>query len=652
MISKRTIEEVFEAAKIEDVVSDFLNLKRYGSNLKGLCPFHDEKTPSFMVSPSKNIFKCFGCGEGGGPVQFVMEHEKYAYPEAIRYLAGKYGIKIEETESSPEEKQLSQEVESLHLINKFAQEVFVRNLHETDEGRQIGLSYFKERGYLESTIKRFELGYADRNLTSLKKEALDLGYSADRLKTIGLVTKNDNDFFRGRVIFPIHNLSGRVIGFGARILKQGPKDPKYLNSSESPVYNKRKVLYGIHLAKHAIRKLDACYLVEGYTDVISLFQSGIENVVASSGTALTKEQIKSIKRFTSNITVLYDGDTAGVKAAMRGLDLMLEENVDVRLVLLPDKNDPDSLVKSLGHQGFLDFLKSNSKDFILFKTGFLTEESKSDPIARTQVTRDIVDSIALIPDMIKRSNYIRECAIQLEIEEAILIDEVNRSIKANLKKNSLRRRENEVRTDFDMIARARPLQSSGRSKERVISHSDEYQERSIVRILVLYGESTFDQESGQSMAEFVISNIADVADSFVNPLYARIIEHYSKALDEGKIPTQESLVSLNDKEISQLVVGLIAPPYEYSDNWIKKKQMPLTTQNPPDENFIKDGYESILRFKLKKIQLRISENKEMIRTLAAENDSENLNIQLKVHVELKRQKSILESKVNTIGIRL
>lgn len=653
MITKKTIEEVFEAAKIEDVVGDFLNLKRSGSNLKGLCPFHDEKTPSFMVSPSKNIFKCFGCGQGGGPVQFAMEHEKYSYPEAIRYLAGKYDIKIEETESSPEEKQLFQEVESLHLINKFAQEVFVHNLHESDEGRQIGMSYFKERGYLESTIKKFELGYADKSYTSLKDEALKLGYNEDRLKTLGLVTKNDNDFFRGRVVFPIHNLSGRVIGFGARILKQGPKAPKYLNSSESSVYNKRKVVYGMHIAKHAIRKLDACFLVEGYTDVISLYQSGIQNVVASSGTALTKEQIKSIKRFTSNITVLYDGDAAGVKAAMRGLDLMLEENIDVRLVLLPDGNDPDSLVKSLGHQGFLDFLEKESKDFILFKTGFLSDESQNDPIARTRVTRDIVDSIALIPDTIKRSNYIRECANQLDIEEAILIGEVNLSIRANLKKQSLRRREDEVRTDFDIISQERPLQKAGqKSKAKVISHSDEFQERSIIRILVMFGELTVDPESGQSMAAYVISNISDVLDTFTNPLYVRIIQHYTKALDEGKAPTRESLVSQSDPEISRLVVEFVAPPYEYSENWILKKQMPLTTQKPPEENFVEDSYQSILRFKLKKIQLKITENKEVIQALAAANESEKLNIQLKVHVKLKAMKSELESKVNTIGIRL
>ena len=390
----------------------------------------------------------------------------------------------------------------------------------------------------------------------------------------------------------------------------------------------------------------------GYTDVISLYQSGIENVVASSGTALTKEQIKSIKRFTSNITVLYDGDAAGVKAAMRGLDLMLEENIDVRLVLLPDNNDPDSLVKSLGHQGFLDFLVAESKDFILFKTGFLSEESKNDPIARTRVTRDIVDSIALIPDTIKRSNYIRECANQLEIEESILIDEVNRSIKANLKKLSLRRRENEVRTDFDIISQQRPLQKAGQSKEKIVSHSDEHQERSIIRILVMFGELTVDPESGQSMAEYVISNISDVLDTFANPLYARIIEHYTKALDEGTAPTRESLISQSDPEISRLVVEFVAPPYEYSENWEIKKQMPLTTQKPPEENFVEDSYQSILRFKLKKIQLKITENKVLVQALAAENDAEKLNIQLKVHVRLKAMKSELESKVRTIGIRL
>ena len=650
MISEKTINAVFESAHIEDVVRDYLSLKRRGSNLIGLCPFHDEKTPSFMVSPSKNIFKCFGCGRGGGSVHFLMEHEKFSYPEAIRHLAQKYNIPVEETHTSDEHRAEMQEKESLHLVNQFAQEHYVKNLWDTKEGNDVALSYLKERGFLESTIRKFGIGFASAGPDKLKEEATKAGISAERMSTLGLLSKNGHDFFRNRVTFPIHNLSGKVIGFGARVLKPGPRDPKYLNSPESPVYNKRKSLYGLHLAKNAIRKTDKCYLVEGYTDVISMFQSGIENVVASSGTALTQEQVRSIRRFTEDITVVYDGDPAGIKAALRGLDLMLEEDVNVRLVMLPDGKDPDTLISEIGASGFQNFLDENSEDFILFKTRVLSEEGRADPVQKTRILKEIVQSIARIPDAIKRSVYTQQCAVDLEIDEAILIREVNASISsqiANKNRYASRTQKRQDQTHLRALteAPARPPSADP-------THSDEARESSIVRILVLYGHLPTDEEDGPVVAQYTLAHINDVIDTFTNPTYAKIIAAYQTAVESGELPTQDFFMHHEDPQVARTVLDMAIPQFEYSENWIAKQKMPLLTQKMPEENYMNDCDDSILRFKQAKIHYLIANNKKLIKKHSEEGDKVKLDLHLKMHAEYLRIKSEIEKELNTVGIRL
>lgn len=650
MISEKTISAVFDAARIEDVVQDYLNLKRRGANLIGLCPFHNEKTPSFMVSPSKNIFKCFGCGRGGGSVHFLMEHEKFTYPEAVRHLAGKYKIPIEETDLSDEARQEMHERESLHLVNQFAQEYFTDNLWNTKEGKSIALTYLKERGFLESTIRKFGLGYAPAALDGLKTRALDAGISEERMNTLGLLTRNGQDFFRNRITFPIHNLSGKVIGFGARTLKAGPKEPKYLNSPESPVYNKRKVLYGLDLAKHAVRKSDWCVLVEGYTDVISMFQNGIENVVASSGTALTQDQVRSIKRFTENITVLYDGDEAGINAALRGLDIMLEEDVNVKLALIPDGKDPDTLVSEIGSQAFREFLQDEAQDFILFKTHLLGKKGSDDPIRKARAVKDIVQSVALIPDAIKRSMYIQQCAVNLHMDESVLLKEVNKARSEQLRVRNRQRERAVANEDYTQLHALQDKDvSTAPSTPR---HSDEAREESIVRILLQFGHLYPEDLEGMSMTQYILSHIREMLHTFHNPVYARIVEEYIKGHESGILPSQERFMHHEDPRVASTVLEIIVPKFEYSENWEKKLNLPLLTQKMPDENFLNDCEDSILRFKQTKIHLLIQENQEMIRKYQDEGNAEKVALHLKMHAQYLQIKAAIEKGLNTIGIRL
>ena len=429
MIPKETIEKIFDAADIVEVINDFVNLKKSGSNYKGNSPFSDDKTPSFMVSPAKGIFKDFSSGEGGTVVSFLMKHEHFTYPEALRWLAKRYNIEIEEEEQSPEQMAAQGARESLYLVNQFARDYFAKQMLESQEGKAIGLSYLKERGYSDATIKKFELGYSPDNSGSFTKAALSAGYKLAYLEKTGLSKTNEKgsfDFFRGRVIFPIHNLTGRILGFGGRTLKTDKKIAKYFNSPESEIYHKSNVLYGLYQAKGAIIKQDTCYLVEGYTDVVSLNQAGIENVVASSGTALTEGQIKLIKRYTNNITILYDGDSAGIKASFRGIDLILEQGMNVKVVLFPDGEDPDSYSKKVGITELEEYLREEAKDFIRFKASVLLSDAKDDPLKRADTIKDIVKSIAIIPDQIIRSVYIRETSQLFDISEKALLSEVNK----------------------------------------------------------------------------------------------------------------------------------------------------------------------------------------------------------------------------------
>jgi DNA primase len=435
-IPSHTIDEIIQTARIEEVIGEFVSLKRAGSNLKGLSPFTDEKTPSFVVSPAKQIFKCFSTGKGGSVVTFLMEKEHFSYPEALRWLADKYNVQIpEETAPTADELAAKSERDSLYIINEFAKNHFMQNLHESEEGKAIGITYFEERGFRKDIIERFQLGYSINVSDDFTKAAIAKGYKLEYLQNVGLVkTKDDRnfDFFRGRVMFPIHSISGRVLGFGGRTLFTDKKIAKYFNSPESIIYNKSEILYGLFFAKGDIVKYDECLLCEGYTDVISMHQSGIQNVVSSSGTSLTKEQIKLVKRYTQNLTILYDGDAAGIKASFRGIDLILEEGMNVKVVLFPDGEDPDSFAKKTSTTELETFIKSHKQDFITFKASILLKDGEVDPLKKSELIREIVHSVSLIPDQITRSVYVREIAKQFDISETIISNELMR-----LRKNTI-----------------------------------------------------------------------------------------------------------------------------------------------------------------------------------------------------------------------
>lgn len=462
MISQSTIDSVFETARVEEVIGDFVNLKRAGSNFKGLSPFSDERSPSFMVSPAKGIWKDFSTGKGGNSVKFLMEHSQFTYPEAIRYLARKYNIEIEETEQTDAEKAMTDVRESMYLVSEFAKDYFHKTLLNSEEGKAIGLSYFKERGFTNETIKKFSLGYSPETWDALTKEALGKGYKLEFLESTGLtIPREDRPFdrFKGRVMFPIESMSGRVLGFGGRILTNDKKAAKYLNSPESDIYHKSKVLYGIFQAKQAIAKQNNCYLVEGYTDVIQFNQAGIENVVASSGTALTPDQIRLINRLTRNITVLFDGDAAGLRAAIRGIDLILEEGMNVRVCSFPQGEDPDSFARANSHEDLVAYLEENSKDFIQFKASILMNEAKNDPIKKADLIRDMVASISKIPDRIQREVYIQECARIMDISEQVLVSTLAQLIQKDIAEAN--KKQKQEQKPFEVVRNNQPPQNTG-----------------------------------------------------------------------------------------------------------------------------------------------------------------------------------------------
>jgi len=483
LISKTTIDHVFDTARVEEVIGDFVQLKKSGSNYKGLSPFTDERTPSFMVSPVKQIWKDFSSGKGGNVVAFLMEHEHFTYPEAIKYLAKKYGIEIEETEQSEAQKEEANERESLYLVNEFARDFFQQSLIETEQGKAIGLSYFKERGFTSDTIKKFQLGYSPETWDALTEAALKQGFQLSYLEKTGLsIVKDDKKFdrFRSRVIFPIHSLSGRVLGFGGRILTNDKKAAKYLNSPESEVYHKSKVLYGIYLAKQAIVKEDNCYLVEGYTDVIQFFQRGIENVVSSSGTALTSEQIRLIHRLTPNVTLLFDGDAAGLRASLRGVDLILEQGLNVRICTFPEGEDPDSFARSNSLEELTQYLDSHTTDFVNFKASLLASEAKNDPIKKAETIRDMVTSISKIPDSIKQEVYLKECARIMDISEEVLFSTLAQMLKKEKRDAANRFKSDQASQTMEVVSReARPI---------LKTDPQLFLERKIIESLLLYGE--------------------------------------------------------------------------------------------------------------------------------------------------------------------
>lgn len=489
MISKETIDKVFETARVEEVIGDFVNLKKSGSNFKGLSPFSDERTPSFMVSPVKQIWKDFSTGKGGSAVSFVMEHEHFTYPEAIKYLARKYSIEIEETERTDEQKQAANERESMYLVSEYARDYFHKTMLHTEQGKAIGLSYFKERGFTDETIKKFQLGYNPDQWDAFTSEAIRQGYKLEYLEKTGLsIVKEEKQFdrFKGRVMFPIHSMSGRVLGFGGRILDSSKKAAKYLNSPESDIYHKSKVLYGIYYAKQAIAKEDNCYLVEGYTDVIQMFQSGIENVVSSSGTALTPEQIRLINRLTKNITVLFDGDAAGQRAALRGIDLILEQGMNVKVCSFPEGEDPDSFSRKHSQEDILSYFNENAKDFIQYKANLLVEEAAGDPVKKAATVRDMVESISKIPDAIKQEIYVQECARIMDISETVLYNTLAQIANKN-KKEAARQSKTTPSQPMSVVPNEVPDQVK---KVDVLYEL----ERKLIEALLLYGQVEEDFE--------------------------------------------------------------------------------------------------------------------------------------------------------------
>jgi DNA primase len=611
MIAHKSIEEVLSTAKVEEVIDDFVTLKKRGSTLTGLCPFHDEKTPSFVVSPSKGIYKCFGCGKAGTAVGFVMEHESLSYVEAIRYLANRYKIELVETEATQGEIEAKQMQDSLYIVNEFASKYYQDKMFDTDEGKSVGLSYFKERGFLESTIKKFGLGYAPSSRDEFTRHAVLKKYNLEHLKILGLTTKNDYDFFTSRVMFSIHNLSGKIVALAGRIMSQDKNQPKYINSPESEIYIKHKTLYGLYQAKTAIRRENECILVEGYTDVISLHQGGIENVVASSGTALNKEQIKLIKRFTDNIKLVYDGDPAGIKAAMRGLDLILEEDVNIRLVLLPDKEDPDSFYQKNGTEKFKQYLIDNEKDFIIFKTDYLLQFVGNDPIKRVEVFKEVIESIAKVRDDLKRFTYINLCSQLMKMDEQVVIDEVGRVMKRydkESRQNQERERQRAIRQkqNDDPSFPTAEVQVIDENEIAIIPTSpktiveeDEYQEKDLVRILVAGGDKMYDEAKNISIAQYLISNLEDSMDMINNSHYKSIITLGANQLALHGSLSANFFINHPDISVAQTAIDMIATPYVLA-KW-EEKNIFLQTQKSPEENYHRDAYQAILRFKMKKI---------------------------------------------------
>jgi DNA primase len=576
MIDQATVDRINEAAKIVEVVSDFVTLRKRGVNYLGNCPFHNEKTPSFTVSPSKEIFKCFGCGKGGNAVSFIMEHESISYTEALKYLAKKYHIEVQEKELSSEEMAQNTDRESMLVVNSFAQKYFSNTLLQHTEGKSVGFSYFRERGFRDDIIQKFQLGYCLEERDAFTKEAIKNGYKKEYLVKTGLTIEGENNFvadrFRGRVMFPVHSLSGKVVAFGGRVLKTEAKTAKYLNSPESEIYHKSNELYGIYFAKQSIVRADCCYLVEGYTDVISMHQAGIENVVSSSGTSLTIGQIRLIRRFTNNITVIYDGDAAGIKASIRGIDLLLEEGMHVKVLLLPDGDDPDSFARKQDATELMAYINKNQSDFIGFKTKLLLEEAGKDPVKKAMLISDIVRSIAIIPDNIIRSVYVRECSKLLDIEEPVLYDEINK-INRNKREKDFAQKEQAVSHLYAQEREAAQQKEQNPDADLIQKPSEfDVEALNILRYLVRYGELNLfhfeDEETKETqdytVASFIIEELERDGLFFESPLHQEMLEEAKSQLENKDWIAERYFIAHPNLKLSLLAVDLITEPYQLS----------------------------------------------------------------------------------------
>ncbi len=612
----------------------------------GLCPFHNEKTPSFTVSPVKEIYKCFGCGRSGNAISFLMEHEKYSYVEALRWLAAKYNVTIEETNISPEAIIHHQVADSLFIINSFAQKFFSDKLYDTGAGTDIGMSYLKQRGFREEVIKKFQLGYCTEERNDFAKAAIANQFNREYLVKSGLVVlRNDEllDNYRGRIIFPVHNNTGKIIGFGARIIKSNDKAPKYINTPENEVYSKSKILYGTWFARQAIDKNDECLLVEGYTDVISLHQSGIENVVASGGTSLTMDQLRLVRKYTNNLTIIYDGDSAGIKAALRGLDMALEEGLNVKLVLIPDKEDPDSYVNKLGAAAFRDFITVNKKDFILFQVEVALKDAGNDTSKKASVVNQIAETISKInkaEDFTKQQDYIRQCSELMKIEETGLNALVNKFIRERIAKQESK----QPREEFipqEISENTQPPEATDNETISLLM-KDEMQERAVVRALLEFGLREW--EDNKKVADYFYEELSD-EEVFDNQELVRIINIYKTWYDEGIEPTTRNFLYYEDQQLSKLVNAIVAFPYELSTKWKEAYEMPVPTR---EENYKEEIVSCFNYLKLKKIKQLIDQNQK---DLEKGHTSEEQLMLIQTHQHLKNIERQILQKAGTVIIK-
>lgn len=611
MISRQTIDRIFSAARVEDVIGDFVSLKRAGSNLKGFSPFTDEKTPSFMVSPAKQIWKDFSTGKGGNVVTFLMEHEQFNYPEALRWLAKKYNIEIEEEgERTEEQKEELKLRESLFIVSEFAKKFFVDQLHTSEEGKNIGLTYFKERGYTLETIKKFELGYSPQQTNAFTTFAENKGYGKSILEASGLSIYRENsdygfDRFRERVIFPIHSFSGRTLGFGARILRSDVKAAKYLNSPESEIYQKSKILYGIFQSKQAILRQDECLLVEGYTDVISLHQAGVENVVSSSGTALTPEQIRLIKRLTPNVILLYDGDKAGIQASFRGIDLILEQELNVKVLLLPEGEDPDSFAQKHTSEEIQEYIKENATDFIRFKSNVLLEEAQNDPVKKAELVRDIIQSIALIPNIIQRELYIQEASKLMEVREEVMFKELEQALQRKQNQTQKRSQTPKESSTLEVV-----------KTEKVSIDQQAFIEEELVRLIMQYGDLIIElkDEQGETYETTVVEEIIshfEINDfRMSNEVYQSILEDVKMGIESDELRVGDFFIKLFDQDKTEVASEAMIEKYSISENWKNKMEIYI---RPKEQNIAKDVTDTILRFKSLHIDNFIKEYSEILK---------------------------------------
>ena len=631
MIPQETIGKIFDSADIVEVIGDFIHLKKSGSNFKGLSPFANEKTPSFMVSPGKRIFKDFSSGKGGNVVTFLMEHEQLSYPEALKWLANKYNIEIEEAEETKEQIEAKHQKEALYLAHQFASEFFKTSLKDSNEGKSVGLSYLKKRGYNLNTIEEFELGYSPDDFNALENEAKKANYSLGPLKISGLIKegeKGNYDFFRGRIIFPIHNITGRIIGFGGRTLRTDKKVAKYFNSPESDIYNKSNVLYGLFQSKNEIIKTDSCLLVEGYTDVISLHHNGIKNAVSSSGTSLTEGQIRLIKRFTNNIVILYDSDPAGINASFRGVDMILKAGLNVKVVLFPEGEDPDSYAHQLSNEDFKSYLNDNQIDFISFKANHLLEKTKNDPINISKTINDIIISISIIPDAVSRSVYIKKTAQIFEMDEELLINEVRKKLRPN---------ENFQSSNSLPSLASKNLPS--KSFQKGIKHDLSKQEEDLIRLMLTYGAHSIKievlNENEKStveypLAQFIVEEILTDKLSYENEKYQLVFNEFLEGLEKGLILNEQHFVQ--NHNLTSLVADLTTSQNILSENWEKKHQIHTKIES---ERLKQAAEQAVFIFKLRVTENLILDKQKALKEMNPEEDNESILKEIKELIKVR-----------------